>query len=121
MTPVPTVLEYLINVSDEEATALGRDTVEFAEIAKADCASGYFQVIVNDEGVTFATEVNEASLVTPDMELCGGIVHSIDTVLLPNCEINEDDITVAVAVADPPIDDAPELIVVGAYGGYGRK
>jgi hypothetical protein len=52
----------------------------------------------------------------PDVELCGGIVHEIDTVLIPTCVI--DDYDIRTLVAEPPMED-PKNIVIGIYGGYG--
>lgn len=35
----------------------------------------------------------ESVVVTPDITLCSGVVHAINTVLVPNCEVTEDDLT----------------------------
>lgn len=84
-----------------------------------DCTDGDFEIDVTDEGVTFATSVNSAMLVMPDIELCGGVVHAIDTVLIPECIIDGYDIRVPTV----PMDDGEDMTMgmYGGYGGYGRK
>jgi hypothetical protein len=60
--------------------------------------------------------MNEAKVLFPDVDFCGGTVHEIDTVLIPSCAIDEYDIRTL--VAEPPIE-GPEEVVIGIYGGYG--
>lgn len=55
-----------------------------------------------------------------DIEVCGGVVHAIDTVLLPSCVVDEDDIVPVIPTA-PPMEDMEGSMPAATYGGYGRK
>jgi uncharacterized surface protein with fasciclin (FAS1) repeats len=69
-------------------------TQELVAGIQEDCEAATLEVQVVDDLVIFSSGATaEAVVVTPDIGLCSGVVHAINTVLVPACEIKESDLT----------------------------
>lgn len=84
-TANPGVLEYLLSTPDELAKVLTYHVVA-DKVASTDLVNGTVPT-VNGESVTIdltsGVKVNDASVVTADIDATNGIIHLIDKVLVP--------------------------------------
>lgn len=110
------------------------------KVMAADLTDGMEANTVNGETITFDltgdTMVNMSNIITTDLEATNGVVHAIDTVLVPsNFELQEDEMEITeaaeeiVEVVDDTADDTSTwltagivvVVAVGAFFLFRRK